>query len=65
MSRPTYFKTMCHPSHHHFLYAAGPIGLVTAVVTLIRLSCHVQCFLSHHRHRNQRFWQGETTYTGV
>ncbi|PWW71951.1 hypothetical protein C7212DRAFT_367021 [Tuber magnatum] len=31
-----YFKIMCHPSHH-LLFASAPIGLVTAVTTLIRL----------------------------
>jgi hypothetical protein len=32
-----YFKVMCRTSHH-LLYAAGPIGLVTAVTTLVRLN---------------------------
>ncbi|KAI5812038.1 hypothetical protein BZA77DRAFT_270615 [Pyronema omphalodes] len=32
-----YFKIMCRTSHH-LLYAAGPIGLVTAVTTLVRLN---------------------------
>ncbi|KAI5837102.1 hypothetical protein DFP73DRAFT_487798, partial [Morchella snyderi] len=32
-----YFKTM-HKTSHHLLFAASPIGLVTAVTTLIRLS---------------------------
>jgi len=31
-----YFKVMCRPSHY-LLYAAGPIGLITAITTLIRL----------------------------
>ncbi|KAH0603608.1 uncharacterized protein H6S33_007267 [Morchella sextelata] len=31
-----YFKTM-HKTSHHLLFAASPIGLVTAVTTLIRL----------------------------
>lgn len=31
-----YFKTMSRPSHH-MLFAVGPIGLVTALVTMIRL----------------------------
>ncbi|PWW71952.1 hypothetical protein C7212DRAFT_360403 [Tuber magnatum] len=32
-----YFKNMCRPSHH-LLFASAPIGLVTAVTTLIRLN---------------------------
>lgn len=32
-----YFKTMCRTSHH-LLFATAPIGLVTAVTTLIRLN---------------------------
>lgn len=32
-----YFKMMCRTSHH-LLFAAAPIGLVTAVTTLIRLN---------------------------
>ncbi|KAI5857798.1 hypothetical protein BZA05DRAFT_106487 [Tricharina praecox] len=32
-----YFKIMCRTSHH-LLYAAGPIGLVTAITTLVRLN---------------------------
>jgi len=32
-----YFKVMCRTSHH-LLYAAGPIGLVTAITTLVRLN---------------------------
>lgn len=32
-----YFKIMCRTSHH-LLFAAAPIGLVTAVTTLIRLN---------------------------
>ncbi|KAF8464871.1 hypothetical protein BDZ91DRAFT_729048 [Kalaharituber pfeilii] len=32
-----YFKVMCQPSHY-LLYAAGPIGLITAITTLIRLN---------------------------
>ncbi|KAF8424816.1 hypothetical protein EV426DRAFT_716480 [Tirmania nivea] len=31
-----YFKVMCRTSHY-LLYAAGPIGLITAITTLIRL----------------------------